>query len=49
MNRQKGSKFEKLAQSVHELEEAVLSGKAAANDVRYYERRMQEMNVSIFL
>ena len=47
MNRQKVSEVEKLAQTVRELEEAVLAGGAAANAVRDYERRLQEMNVSI--
>ncbi|KVI03415.1 Myosin II heavy chain-like protein [Cynara cardunculus var. scolymus] len=44
MNRQKVSEVEKLTQTVRELEEAVLSGGAAANAVRDYERRMQEIN-----
>ncbi|KAJ9544029.1 hypothetical protein OSB04_023736 [Centaurea solstitialis] len=44
MNRQKVSEVEKLTQTVRELEEAVLAGGAAANAVRDYERRMQEIN-----
>nr|GEV13200.1 microtubule-associated protein 70-2-like [Tanacetum cinerariifolium] len=44
MNRLKVSEVEKLAQTVRELEEAVLAGGAAANAVRDYERRLQEMN-----
>lgn len=44
MNRQKVSEVEKLTQTVGELEEAVLAGGAAANAVRDYERRMQEIN-----
>ncbi|GJY13508.1 microtubule-associated protein 70-2-like protein [Tanacetum coccineum] len=44
MNRLKVSEVEKLAQTVRELEEAVLAGGAAANAVRDYDRRLQEMN-----
>jgi DNA repair exonuclease SbcCD ATPase subunit len=44
MQRQKVSEVEKLTQTVHELEEAVLSGGAAANAVRDYQRKVQEMN-----
>ncbi|KAI3811779.1 hypothetical protein L1987_21510 [Smallanthus sonchifolius] len=44
MNRQKVSEVEKLTQTVCDLEEAVLAGGAAANAVRDYERRMQEIN-----
>ncbi|XP_076899287.1 microtubule-associated protein 70-1-like [Bidens hawaiensis] len=44
MNRQKVSEVEKLTQTVRELEEAILAGGAAANIVRDYERRMQEIN-----
>ncbi|KAL4587329.1 hypothetical protein LXL04_000198 [Taraxacum kok-saghyz] len=44
MNRQKVSEVEKLTQTVGELEEAVLAGGAAANAVRDYQRRMQEIN-----
>ncbi|KAK1427032.1 hypothetical protein QVD17_15714 [Tagetes erecta] len=44
MNRQKVSEVEKLTQTVRELEEAVLASGAAANAVRDYERRMQEIN-----
>lgn len=45
MHRQKVSEVEKLMQTVRELEEAVLAGGAAANAVRDYQRRVQEMNV----
>lgn len=45
MHRQKVAEVEKLTQTVRELEEAVLSGGAAANAVREYQRRVQEMNV----
>ena len=45
MHRQKVSEVEKLTQTVRELEEAVLAGGAAANAVRDYQRKMQEMNV----
>nr|GEZ57143.1 microtubule-associated protein 70-2-like [Tanacetum cinerariifolium] len=38
------SEVEKLAQTVRELEEAALAGGAAANAVRDYERKLQEMN-----
>ncbi|CAO2828524.1 unnamed protein product [Amaranthus hypochondriacus] len=44
MHRQKVSEVEKLTQTVRELEEAVLAGGAAANAVRDYQRKMQEMN-----
>ncbi|KAK1428943.1 hypothetical protein QVD17_17783 [Tagetes erecta] len=44
MNRQKVSEVERLTQTVRELEEAILAGGAAANIVRDYERRMQEIN-----
>ncbi|XP_027156987.1 microtubule-associated protein 70-1-like isoform X2 [Coffea eugenioides] len=44
MHRQKVSEVEKLMQTVHELEEAVLAGGAAANAVRDYQRKMQELN-----
>ncbi|KAJ4979980.1 hypothetical protein NE237_010760 [Protea cynaroides] len=45
MHRQKVAEVEKLSQTVRELEEAVLSGGAAANAVRDYRRKVQEMNV----
>jgi hypothetical protein len=45
MHRQKVAEVEKLMQSVRELEEAVLAGGAAANAVRDYQRKFQEMNV----
>ncbi|KAF3795288.1 Microtubule-associated protein 70-2 [Nymphaea thermarum] len=44
MHRQKVAEVEKLSQTVHELEEAVLAGGAAANAVRDYQRKVQEMN-----
>ncbi|CAK9182521.1 unnamed protein product, partial [Ilex paraguariensis] len=44
MHRQKVAEVEKLTQTVHELEEAVLAGGAAANAVRDYQRKVQEMN-----
>ncbi|KAK6942169.1 Microtubule-associated protein 70 [Dillenia turbinata] len=44
MHRQKVAEVEKLTQTVRELEEAVLAGGAAANAVRDYQRRVQEMN-----
>ncbi|XP_008775595.2 microtubule-associated protein 70-1-like [Phoenix dactylifera] len=44
MHRQKVAEVEKLSQTVKELEEAVLSGGAAANAVRDYQRKVQEMN-----
>ena len=43
MHRQKVAEVEKLTQTVHELEEAVLA--AAANAVCDYHRKVQEMNV----
>ncbi|XP_021297442.1 microtubule-associated protein 70-1-like [Herrania umbratica] len=44
MHRQKVAEVEKLTQTVRELEEAVLAGGAAANAVREYQRKVQEMN-----
>lgn len=48
MHRQKVAEVEKLSQTVRELEEAVLAGGAAANAVRDYQRKVQEMNVLSF-
>ena len=45
MHRQKVAEVEKLSQTVRELEEAVLAGGAAANAVRDYQRKVQEMSV----
>lgn len=47
MHRQKVTEVEKLTQTVRELEEAVLAGGAAANAVRDYQRKVQEINVAI--
>ncbi|KAL6566320.1 hypothetical protein OROGR_001935 [Orobanche gracilis] len=44
IHRQKVAEVEKLTQTVRELEEAVLAGGAAANAVRDYQRKVQEMN-----
>ncbi|XP_062228610.1 microtubule-associated protein 70-3-like [Phragmites australis] len=44
LHRQKVAEVEKLSQTVRELEEAVLRGGAAANAVRDYQRKVQEMN-----
>ncbi|XVF40898.1 hypothetical protein PTKIN_Ptkin01aG0153800 [Pterospermum kingtungense] len=44
MHRQKVAEVEKLIQIVRELEEAVLAGGAAANAVREYQKKVQEMN-----
>lgn len=44
MHRQKVAEVEKLTQTVRELEEAVLAGGAAANAVRDYQRKVQEIN-----
>lgn len=44
LHRQKVAEIEKLSQTVRELEEAVLAGGAAANAVRDYQRKVQEMN-----
>lgn len=44
LHRQKVAEVEKLSQTVRELEEAVLAGGAAANAVRDYQRKVQEMN-----
>ncbi|XP_022747622.1 microtubule-associated protein 70-2-like isoform X3 [Durio zibethinus] len=44
MHRQKVAEVEKLTQTVRELEEAVLAGGAAANAVREFHRKVQEMN-----
>lgn len=49
MHRQKVAEVEKLTQTVREIEEAVLSGGAAANAVRDYQRKVQEMNVIIVI
>lgn len=46
MHRQKVVEVEKLTQSVCELEEAVLAGGAAANAVRDYQRKFEEINVN---
>lgn len=46
MHRQKVAEVEKLTITVRELEEAVLAGGAAANAVRDYQRKVQEMNVN---
>ncbi|KAJ0980509.1 hypothetical protein J5N97_008764 [Dioscorea zingiberensis] len=43
MHRLKVSEVEKLTQTVHELEEALLSGAAAANAVRDYQRQVSEL------
>ncbi|KAI5317571.1 hypothetical protein L3X38_037278 [Prunus dulcis] len=43
-HRQKVAEVEKLTQTVRELEVAVLAGGAAANAVRDYHRKVQEMN-----
>jgi histidinol dehydrogenase len=48
LHRQKVAEVEKLSQTVRELEEAVLAGGAAANAVRDYQRKVQEMNVTSF-
>lgn len=45
MHRLKVSEVEKLTQTVHELEEALLSGAAAANAVRDYQRQVSELKV----
>lgn len=47
MHRQKVAEVEKLTQTVRELEEAVLAGGAAANAVRDYQRKVQEVNVML--
>ncbi|KAF0934750.1 hypothetical protein E2562_028339, partial [Oryza meyeriana var. granulata] len=44
LHHQKVAEVEKLSQTVRELEEAVLAGGAAANAVRDYQRKVQEMN-----
>uniref|UniRef100_A0A453R9Z8 Uncharacterized protein n=1 Tax=Aegilops tauschii subsp. strangulata TaxID=200361 RepID=A0A453R9Z8_AEGTS len=44
LHRQKVAEVEKLSQTVRELEESVLAGGAAANAVRDYQRKVQEMN-----
>lgn len=44
MHQQKVTEVEKLTHTVHELEEDVLAGGAAANVVRDYQRKVQEMN-----
>lgn len=49
MHRLKVAEVEKLTQTVRELEEAVLAGGAAANAVRDYQRKFQEMNVTCYI
>lgn len=49
LHRQKVAEVEKLSQTVRELEEDVLQGGAAANVVRDYQRKVQEMNVTYYL
>ncbi|XP_010554403.1 PREDICTED: microtubule-associated protein 70-4-like isoform X5 [Tarenaya hassleriana] len=44
LHRQKVAEVEKLSQTVRELEETVLAGGVAANAVRDYQRKVQEMN-----
>ncbi|XP_027158315.1 microtubule-associated protein 70-1-like [Coffea eugenioides] len=44
LHHQNVAEVEKLTQTVRELEEAVLAGGAAANAVRDYQRKVQEMN-----
>lgn len=44
-NRQKIVEVEKLAQTIHELEESILAGGVAANAVRDYRRQVAELNV----
>ncbi|CAN6443329.1 unnamed protein product [Victoria cruziana] len=44
LHRQKVAEVEKLTQTVRMLEESVLAGGAAANTVRDYQRKVQEMN-----
>ncbi|XP_066322553.1 microtubule-associated protein 70-2-like isoform X2 [Miscanthus floridulus] len=44
LHRQKVAEVEKLSQTVRELKEDVLQGGAAANVVRDYQRKVQEMN-----
>ncbi|XP_038983514.1 microtubule-associated protein 70-4-like [Phoenix dactylifera] len=43
-NRQKIVEVEKLTQTIHELEEYILAGGAAANAVRDYQRQVAELN-----
>ncbi|XP_010936411.1 microtubule-associated protein 70-5 [Elaeis guineensis] len=43
-HRQKVVEVEKLTQTIHELEESILSGGAAANAVRDYRRQVAELN-----
>ncbi|XP_015878786.1 microtubule-associated protein 70-5 [Ziziphus jujuba] len=43
-NRQKVLEVEKLSQTIHELEEAILAGGAAANAIRDYKRQIEELN-----
>ncbi|KAK1293983.1 Microtubule-associated protein 70-2 [Acorus calamus] len=43
MHRQKVTEVEKLGQTIHELEEALLSGAAVANTLRDYQRQVSEL------
>jgi len=48
-NRQKVLEVEKLSQTIHELEEAILAAGAAANTIRDYRRQISELNVCFIL
>lgn len=49
MHRHKVIEIEKLGQIVHQLEEALLSGAAAANAVCDYQRQVNELMVGIYI
>jgi hypothetical protein len=49
MHRQNIAKVENLTQNVRELEELVLAGAAAANAVRDYQRKVQDLHVKCLL
>lgn len=44
-NRQKVLEVEKLSQTIHELEEAILAAGTTANAIRDYRRQISELNV----
>lgn len=48
-NRQKVVEVEKLAQTVHELEESLLANGETNNALLEYQRKISELNVRLFI
>lgn len=48
-NRQKVVEVEKLVQTVHELEESLLSNGETNNALLEYQRKISELNVRLFI